>query len=115
VMEKIDAIWSNMYHTIAGVNLALEYIDKQKAIFNPINYDIIKGELLGLRAFLHFDLMRLFSYGNLANREMSGELAVPYITKYTKLPTERRSYKQTFQLLLDDLQKAAELLKTDPI
>jgi hypothetical protein len=113
---QVDAIWNKTYRVIANVNNALAYIDKNKSVLNPVSYSIIKGELLGLRAYLHFDLLRLYGYGNIADRtDLNGKLALPYVTVFSKSVTPQKSYTETFALLLNDLETASELLKEDPI
>lgn len=113
---KIDALWNNSYKVIANVNAALEGIDKNRSALNPISYSIIKGELLGLRAFLHFDLLRLYGHGNLANRpELGGRATIPYVTRFAKDITPQLSYNETFELLKADIAQALELLKEDPV
>ncbi|WEK34717.1 MAG: RagB/SusD family nutrient uptake outer membrane protein [Candidatus Pseudobacter hemicellulosilyticus] len=115
-IPKVEAFWNKTYNLIANTNSALEYIDKNRSVLNPVSYSIIKGELLGLRAFLHFDLLRLFGYGNLANRpELSGKQAIPYVTVLSKDMTAQRSFPETFALLQKDINEAIELLKEDPI
>jgi len=115
-IPKIDALWNKSYNVIANINNALGYIDENREVLHPINYDIIKGELLGLRAFMHFDLMRLYGYGNLANRaDIAGKLAIPYVTEFKKEGTPQLSYAETFDLMEQDINAALELLKTDPI
>jgi hypothetical protein len=113
---QVDAIWNKTYNVIANINNALSYIDKNKSVLNPISYSIIKGELLGLRAFLHFDLMRVYGYGNISGRtDLTGKLAVPYVKEFNKNSTPQVSYSETFASLLNDLENAAQLLKEDPI
>lgn len=115
-VPRIEAVWNKTYSVIANVNNALTNIDKNKAVLNPISYAIIKGELLGLRAFLHFDLMRLYGYGNIANRtDLAGKFAIPYVVNFDKSVTPQLSYANTFELLNKDLNEAAVLLKEDPI
>jgi hypothetical protein len=113
---QVDAIWNKTYTVIANANNALAYIDKNKGVLNPVSYSIIKGELLGLRAYLHFDLLRLYGYGDLAGRtDLNGKLAIPYVTAFSKSVTPQKSYTETFALLLNDLDEATQLLKEDPI
>jgi hypothetical protein len=113
---QIDAVWNKSYNTIANINNALLNIDKNKGMLDPINYSIIKGELLGLRAFLHFDLMRVYGHGNLASRpELAVMLTIPYVTDFKKEITTQLSYAQTFDLLNKDINEALALLKEDPI
>jgi hypothetical protein len=113
---QVESIWNKSYAVLANVNNALSYIDKNKSVLNPISYSIIKGELLGLRAFLHFDLMRIYGYGNIAMRtDLQGKFAIPYVREFSKNTTPQLSYNETFALLLNDLEAASELLKEDPI
>lgn len=113
---QVDGIWNNAYNVIANINTALSYIDQNKSVLDPISHSIIKGELLGLRAFLHFDLMRLYGYGNIAGRtDLTGKLAIPYVREFSKNTTPQLSYNETFALLLNDIEAASQLLKEDPI
>lgn len=114
--QQVDGIWNNAYNVIANINTALSYIDQNKSVLDPISHSIIKGELLGLRAFLHFDLMRLYGYGNIAGRtDLTGKLAIPYVREFSKNTTPQLSYNETFALLLNDIEAASQLLKEDPI
>lgn len=112
---KVDGLWINAYNVIANVNNALGYIDDNQHVLHPVNYNIIKGELLGLRAFLHFDLLRLYGAGDLEDRGLWGELTIPYVTAYSKDITPQRTNQETFALLETDIEEALELLKADPI
>jgi hypothetical protein len=115
--NQIDNLWAKNYNVIANINAALGYMESKEDVLNPINYKLIKGELLGLRAFLHFDLMRLYNLGGLANRPNGdGKLAIPYVTKYTKNLTSQKSYSETFQLMEKDINESIDLLSiVDPI
>lgn len=69
VRAQIDAMWSKMYNMLANVNNLLDNIDKRQSVFTGDNYNIIKGEALGLRAYIHFDLLRLFASAADLNKE----------------------------------------------
>lgn len=113
---QIEAMWNKSYNVLANVNNALNNIEANKEVLDPISYAIIKGELLGLRAYVHFDLIRVFGHGNYANRpELASRLTVPYVTAFSKEVTPQLTYAQTFELLKKDLSEAALLLKEDPI
>lgn len=113
---KVDAVWSKSYNIIANINNILQYIDENQDVLSTYDRDLIKGELLGLRAFLYFDLLRLFGRGNLDDQSrLPDELTVPYVTEYSKEIPPRRSYEETFALLNQDIEEALELLKSDPI
>lgn len=77
VRAQIDAMWSKMYNMLANVNNLLDNIDKRQSVFTGDNYNIIKGEALGLRAYIHFDLLRLFASAADLNKE-----AIPYVKTY---------------------------------
>lgn len=110
-----DMFWE-LYKTIAGINNALIQMDKQQGVFNPINFKVIKGELLALRAYLHFDLLRLYGHENYQGRsELASFPAIPYVTSYNKGITPQKTYTETFNLLLKDVQEAIVLLEEDPV
>ncbi len=114
--SQIETMWNNMYKVIANINNGLAFMDKNKEVLDPVNYAIIKGELLGLRAFLHFDLMRLFGRANVANRtDLAAKAAIPYVINYTKDQTPQLSYSETFEVMLEDIDAALDLLKNDPV
>jgi len=114
--KYVNGIWSKAYNVIANANNALKYIEINKSKLDNINYSIIKGELLAIRAFMHFDLMRLYGYGNLTGRsDISGKFAVPYVTTLSKDMTEQMSYPQTMAKMISDLEEALQLLEIDPV
>lgn len=66
----IESMWNNTYKTIASINNELKYVEaNEDEVLSPFVQNMIKGELLALRAFLHLDLMRLYGYGDLQNME----------------------------------------------
>ena len=109
----INAIWSSTYNCIANLNILLKYIDEvDPDVFSESNRDVYKGEALGLRAFLHLDMLRLFSPAPSAS---PGAPAVPYVTHYGKEITGQLSVNETLDLIISDLIQAMDLLKSDPI
>jgi tetratricopeptide (TPR) repeat protein len=110
VKPYILLAWQDLYELIANCNNILEHLEINKDKLNLVNYQLVKGEALALRAFFHFDLMRLFGYGGLDKRDVSGKLAIPYVTTYSKAVTPQRSYAETLTLLKKDLYDACVLL-----
>ena len=111
--SKIDNIWSSTYSCIANLNIMLKYIDNDPNIFTEDNYAMYKGEILGLRAFLHLEMLRIFSPSPKAN---GSAMAIPYVTQYDKVVTGQKSVNQTLDLIINDLLDAEELLKnSDPM
>ena len=60
VQNRFTLIYTQLYKIILSVNAILEQIDAKQDVFEPGMYEIIKGECLAMRAYCHFDLLRLF-------------------------------------------------------
>ena len=115
-LSVLNSVWEKAYNVIANANNALKFIDKRQGVLDPISYRMIKGELLAIRAMLHFDLMRLYGYGNLANRtDKSTRLTIPYVKDYDKEITLQQTYDKTIELIINDLTNALGLLDDEPI
>lgn len=112
VVSKNSDIWNNAYRAIANCNYLLAAIDNQKVQFSAGNRDLIKGETLALRAYLHFDLLRMFAPAYVTG---AGQTAIPYVTQVTTKSTPNSTVQQVIDLLLTDLKLAKTLLKNDPI
>ncbi|MGN6417467.1 MAG: RagB/SusD family nutrient uptake outer membrane protein [Pseudobacter sp.] len=108
-----NPIWTNIYKQIANLNSLLETIDGNKAIFNGDNYNIFKGEAIGLRAFLHFELLSL--YGPSYASGGAQTRAIPYQDKLTKLVPPLLTVDSTMALIIRDLETAKGLLVNDPV
>lgn len=104
-------IWNKGYFTIATINNMLSYIDAKKSVFTGDNYALIKGEALGLRAYLHFDLLRLFGSQDI---NASGK-AIPYRLNFNTVSEPALTIQENCELILKDLDDAVTLLKNDPI
>lgn len=111
----LETIWLQYYQTIVNLNALLAEIEPKKDLFTDGNYELIKGEALGLRAFLHFEILRYWGAAP-QNIEMD-ETAIPYVIEVTKNPNELLSvtYREVFDKILADLDEAEELLVNDPI
>ncbi|SFC27049.1 SusD family protein [Parapedobacter composti] len=113
---QIQNVWNTAYQMIANVNNALYHLEQADFPWNPVDKNLVKGELLGLRVFLHFDLLRLFGRSGLMHRpELADHPAIPYVTSFKNDIIPQRGYAETLQLMLQDLDGAIELLKDDPI
>ncbi|MCL2561231.1 MAG: RagB/SusD family nutrient uptake outer membrane protein [Rikenellaceae bacterium] len=116
MVGNIEGIWAKSYNVITGVNNVLKFIETNKSVLDNINYSVIKGELLAIRAYCHFDLMRLFGYGDLASRpQMRTRLAIPYSTGVSKDMPAQLSHEAILALIIADLKESLELLEQDPI
>lgn len=114
VSSTFSNIWSSAYSAILNINVVLSQIDKQKAELTDVDYKLIKGEMLAVRAFLHFDLLRLF--GPIYSKNPTGA-SVPFndgieAARRDRLPAETMINDK----LLPDITTAQTLLKdVDPV
>ena len=110
----VDAVWQNTYTTIANLNNLITNIQSaDKGMFARDNYNVIYGEALGLRAFLHFDLLRLFAPSYADDPDAA---AIPYVVAFDNHITETSTVSKTIEFILKDLNAAAALLKeSDPM
>jgi len=112
-ISRKDTVWTGLYNAIANSNLILDNIENGKKLLTPVDYGVIKGEALAMRAYLHFDLLRMFapSYGNNPSAP-----AIPYVTAFSNKVTPLSTVSQVLTLVLQDLNAAKGLLKpVDPI
>ena len=113
VETKINSFYGNLYKVIADVNGLLNNIDARKEMFEGNNFEIIKGEALAIRAFCHFDVLRLF--GPIPTNLPEGTI-LPYVTTVSIVPNRLVSYNDFTTKLLADLNEAERCLEgNDPI
>ncbi len=110
----INDIWSGCYKAIANINSLISNLETaDQAMFSADNYNVIYGEALGLRAYLHFDLLRLFapSYASDPNAT-----AIPYVSEFNYSITPQSTVSEVIEFIIADLENAAEMLKeSDPL
>ncbi|WP_316816151.1 RagB/SusD family nutrient uptake outer membrane protein [Pedobacter nyackensis] len=112
VKSTIRTIWLSAYTGIANANNILSQMDEKRSVFTGNNYNLIKGEALGLRAFLHFDLLRMFG-PMMANNPTAP--AIPYRTILSKDAQPLLPANEVLKLIIKDLLEAEALLAKDPI
>lgn len=111
VRGVLDGVFSNNYATIAQANYVLKNVDN--GVLDETSRSIIKGESLGMRGFLHFDLIRLFSdiYGDGgANASAS---SISYMKDFSVSPNARLTLGQALSLCEADLKQAEQLLSVN--
>lgn len=113
VESTINTIWNSTYNAIANLNIMIRNINKADSTrFSENNYYVYRGEAFGLRAYLHFDLMRLFACAPAMDNNAKG---VPYVTEYSTQVKEQKTVGETMQLIVNDLLTAREDLKHDSL
>ena len=111
--ENNNDIWTSAYRAIANCNNILSQIDEKKSLFTGKNYELIKGEALCLRAYLHFDVLRMFAPSFKSQPEVAG---IPYVTNVSTSSTPFSTVTQVLEKAIADLLAAKALLAvSDPM
>lgn len=111
--SALSSVWSTAYASILNCNVILDNVDRQAGILSEREATLLRGEMLALRAFLHFDMLRLF--GPVYKLDAKAE-SIPYnesvkITNLPLLPAD----SVVFHKILRDLDLAEQCLKEDPV
>jgi starch-binding outer membrane protein, SusD/RagB family len=110
----IDDAWKSQYNAIANVNNLIANVDvADPLMFENENYNIIRGEAYGLRAFLHFDLLRLFA--SAPSSGGTGAMGIPYVNTFGLTVTPSSTVGEVLDMIRDDLDVAVTALAQDPV
>lgn len=108
VKSQFESTWVSMYKNISNVNSVLSSPLVEDATEFP--YRIYRGEALGLRAFMHFDLVRLFAEQYTVNSSADG---IPYATEFSLNTPEFESLEKNYEHIIADLLLADSLLRDE--
>lgn len=109
----IDAFWNKMYEAVVNTNNVLTRLEKANpSMFTGDNYNLIKGEALALRAYLHFDLLRMFGP---SFRMDKSRKCLPYVKNVSKQNTPYSSPEEIVNACIVDLEEAILCLRNDPV
>lgn len=108
----LASIWTKAYELIMNANLLIDQIEKQKGMLTATEADILKGEMLAVRAFLHLDMLRLFGPTPVNGLD---QLAIPYNESVDVFAHDLISIEEAGKKIIRDLDAAEQLLQQDPI
>jgi hypothetical protein len=106
----IDPVWARGYRVIANCNNLLARVGEKDSTFFPggaAEQNMILGEMLGLRAMMHLDLLRLFAPSTAADDEKP---YMPYVTRFPERQPEHLTVAANLAAIIADLEKAKALL-----
>lgn len=103
-----DAIWSNAYTTISYINNVIGHVENTGLKHSDLT--LIRGEAYALRAFLHYDIARLFAESYTTNPNAKG---IPYAFTFDLNNKQLFTLKDTYKNILSDLNKAENILSKD--
>ncbi len=99
-------IWKGMYRSISDINNFLDNLDAYEG--KELRFEnLYRGEALGLRAYLHFDLLRMYAPVKMSER------GIPYVTRFGSSVTSFSTVKECYDFIIADLTEAEELLRQD--
>ncbi|MDE5612912.1 MAG: RagB/SusD family nutrient uptake outer membrane protein, partial [Odoribacter sp.] len=75
VKSAYQSIWEKYYTLIVNCNTILEHCDEGREVLGEEYYNVVKGEALALRAFFHFEVLRIWGPVYKENKEM---ICMPY-------------------------------------
>ena len=110
---KLADTWLKSYNLIANANNLLKWLDMrgESVIANPDTRNMMKGEALAIRAYIHFDLLRCWGPVNYKNNvEGREKKCIPYrvVTDNSKQPLMKAS--EVVEKVIADLKAAKECL-----
>ncbi len=110
--DLVGRFWTDLYTAIAGINSLLSGIDEHKQVFSGDNYSVIKGEAVGLRAFLHFEVLRMF--GDVYPKSKDSEV-MPFVSDLSGMVSPMLTGREATDIIVAQLEEAAALLEKDPM
>lgn len=111
VRPIIDNIWNSQYEGISYVNNIIKNVEATS--LRDSHLQLVRGEAYGLRAFLHFDLVRLFCPDYVTNP--NAQYGVPYADTYNLANKTVPTLKGTYERILQDLNTAENILVNDTV
>lgn len=111
VRGVLDGMFSNSYAAIAQANFILKHVDN--GVITSVDLNVVKGEALGLRGFLHFDLIRLFSENFDAGANAASP-SIAYLKEFSIGVNGRLNLGKALELCETDLKAAEQLLSQTP-
>lgn len=115
---QIEAVYGTLYDVIARCNFVLDNVERVRQSTTDDskldNLEMFCGETYFARALAYSELIKLFCKPYESSLEAANELGVVLMSHYeSDEPLRRSSLQASYQFVLDDLDKAAELLKVE--
>ena len=108
IFSDIENIWAKAYSVIANANEALTNMEGQESSLNEVYYHVIKGELLAIRAYMHFDLLRMYAPAPAANPNT--RTFIPYVDKYPSYVNDKQTVSYCLEHAIADLKESQRIL-----
>ena len=109
---QITTMWQQLYYAITQCNAFIYYSDPYKE--NIKHYDLLLGEVYGLRALAHMTLFELYGPVIHSTADLQ-KSAIAYRTEYNNVSKNFDTGEVVLQKAAEDLNRAIELFAEDPI
>lgn len=113
VKANLDNIWTSLYVNVINANKFVQNLDQYPGVLDAETASLFRGEAYALRAFLQFDLLRLF--GPVYNTADSVKPAIPYYSSAGTAVNDILPANIVMSHIAADLKTAERLLQNDPI
>jgi starch-binding outer membrane protein, SusD/RagB family len=113
ILPGVTSIWADAYKVIASTNSFLQNLDKYKGVVSAWEDSLLRGEATAIRAYVHFDLLRL--YGPMYSTADSTSPSIPYYSVKGPDFNPFLPANQVMDSITRDLYQAEGLLSADPI
>lgn len=111
--SHLESIWTSAYSRILNINSFLTNIDRYNGVKDNKTKSIYKGEAYAMRAFIHFDLLRLF--GPRYSTADSVAKSIPYYNSPKSEIAPLLPANEVMDKVIADLKTAEQFLAEDPI
>lgn len=105
-----EEVWLQGYNIIANCNNIIQEVEQRDSVFfkeKSLEKNLILGEMYGIRAMMHFDLLRLFAPAPKANYQ---GLSIPYVKEYPNHRPEHLATQKVLENVIKDMERAKEIL-----
>ena len=113
ILPSVTNLWADAYKVIGSANSFLQNLDKYKGVVTPREDSLLRGEAIAIRAYMHFDLLRL--YGPMYGTADSVALSIPYYSSRGKDFNPFLPANNVMDSITRDLYQAEALLSNDPV
>lgn len=114
IKSLIQTIWSKSYNAVANCNNLIDRIqneDPSKFAEGEQERSLIWGEALALRAYIHFDMLRLFAPSpRVVEATSDNKGYIPYYERYGSISEPNLSVNDILDRVERDLLKAKQLV-----
>jgi starch-binding outer membrane protein, SusD/RagB family len=113
ILPTVSGIWADAYKVIATANSFVHNLDKYKGVVPAWEDSLLRGEAIAIRAYVHFDLLRL--YGPMYSTADSTSFSIPYYSSSGSDFNPFLPANHVMDSITRDLYQAEALLSNDPI